>query len=148
MNPRGTISGAVPICLNPHASSRQRRRQRGRSAYYSGLAAEDCVARHYATRGLQIVARRHRTPEGELDIVAVDGDVLVFVEVKKRTHDLGPDLPITRRQWQRLENAAHHYMMASSDATRVQPACRFDVAIVDGTGRVKVIENARTFDEF
>jgi len=148
MNAAIQISDARPINLNPHATTRRRRERRGRTAYFSGLAAEESVARQYAARGGAIRARRHRTPEGELDLIVGESDVLVFVEVKKRKYDLGPDIPITHRQWQRLENAANHYMMEMFDATRVQPNCRFDVALVDGNGQVTIIENARTFDEF
>lgn len=143
--------GPLPVPGQPlpgHPAARQVRARRGRTAHFSGLAAEDAVARDYGRRGMKILHRRHRTPEGELDLIVGDGDLLVFVEVKKRKRPIGPDSPISNRQWQRLENAAEHYMMVLFDATGIRPIFRFDVALVDGAGQVTIIENARVVDEF
>ena len=120
---------------------------RGRQNHFSGLAAEASVARYYHRRGAEILCQRIRTPEGELDLVARTGDVLVFVEVKKRSHGHLHDSPIGAKQWHRLEKAALHYMMRIQDETGVQPVCRFDVALVGPYGGIDVIENARSFDE-
>ena len=49
-----------------------------------GLAGEDHAARHYERLGFEVLARRHRTRFGELDLVARDGGLLVFAEVKTR----------------------------------------------------------------
>ena len=49
-----------------------------------GREAEDRAAEFLIGQGFTIVTRRHKTRRGELDIVALDGDVLVFVEVKAR----------------------------------------------------------------
>lgn len=50
-----------------------------------GQAAERYVAGRLARRGYRILATNYRAQGGEIDIVALDGDVLVFVEVKQRT---------------------------------------------------------------
>jgi len=128
----------------PPSGARQRR---GRAAHFAGLAAEDLAARRYAAGGASILARRHRTPDGEIDLIVQDGAVLTFVEVKRRKHGLGPDSPVTAKQWRRLECAAIHYMMAARNATGVHPICRFDVAVVDAQSNVQIIENARSFEE-
>ena len=137
-----------PMPFEPRCPGRAERARRGRTAYFSGLAAEETVAREYQRRGAKLRRQRHRTPEGEIDLVLREGDMLVFVEVKKRKHGPGPDSPVSQRQWRRLENAAEHYMMALFDATGIRPFFRFDVAIVDGRGRVTIIENARVVEEF
>jgi len=62
----------------------------------TGEIAEDLVAARLAAKGWEIFERNARTRYGELDIVALDGPVLVFVEVKGAragTH-FGPEKPI------------------------------------------------------
>lgn len=49
-----------------------------------GRAGEEHAARHFERLGFDVLARRHRTRYGELDLVACDGDLLVFAEVKTR----------------------------------------------------------------
>jgi putative endonuclease len=50
-----------------------------------GRYGEDLAARHLAAVGMQLLDRNWRCREGELDIVALDGEALVFVEVKTRS---------------------------------------------------------------
>ena len=63
----------------------------------TGRLGEDLVAARLERDGWRIVARNARTTEvlGELDLIAVDGDALVFVEVKARSVDsrIGPETP-------------------------------------------------------
>jgi putative endonuclease len=78
-----------------------------------GRAAEDLAARRLAAAGWEIVERNARTRFGELDIVAIDGTSLVFIEVKagRQGADFGPERPILaigprkRRQVRRLATA-------------------------------------------
>jgi putative endonuclease len=49
-----------------------------------GRQGEDLAARHFQALGFEILARNHRTRFGELDLVAYDGETLVFAEVKTR----------------------------------------------------------------
>jgi putative endonuclease len=62
----------------------------------TGQIAEDLVAEQLAAAGWEIVERNARTRYGELDIVALDGRVLVFVEVKgaRAGTRFGPEKPI------------------------------------------------------
>jgi putative endonuclease len=62
----------------------------------TGQIAEDLVADRLAAEGWEIVERNARTRYGELDIVALDGRVLVFVEVKgaRLATSFGPEKPI------------------------------------------------------
>ena len=106
---------------------------RGRRNYFSGVAAENSVAQMYQRKGAAILGQRVRTPEGELDLVARMDDILVFIEVKKRSRSQSCDSPISCKQWYRLEKAALHYMMEYQKETGIQPFCRFDVALA---GRV------------
>jgi putative endonuclease len=103
------------------------------------------VARRYQVRGATVLHRRLRTPEGELDLVLEQDGRTIFVEVKRCR--LGEDPPVSQRQWRRLANAALHYMMRVQNETGVQPVCRFDVALAGPDGQLRIIENARGFDE-
>jgi len=79
----------------------------------TGQIAEDLVAARLAAKGWEIVERNARTRYGELDIVALDGSVLVFVEVKgaRAGTRFGPEKPILsidftkQRQIRRLGTA-------------------------------------------
>jgi putative endonuclease len=109
-------------------------------AYHVGLAAEECAARRYETEGGRIRASRWRCAEGELDLVVELPREIVFVEVKARRH--GAET-VSERQWARIGAAASRYLAEHTDGT---VACRFDLALVDRTGRLERIENARSFD--
>lgn len=63
----------------------------------AGQRGEDLAAEHLERLGFQILARNHRTRFGELDLVAYDGEVLVFVEVKTRRSD-------AREPWENLHD--------------------------------------------
>ena len=110
-------------------------------AHQFGLAAEETAARRYRAEGGRVRAARWRCPEGELDLVVDLADEIVFVEVKaRRAH--GADA-VSARQWARIGAAATRYLAEETDGTR---PCRFDLALVDGAGRLERIENARSFD--
>jgi len=121
------------------------RRKRGAKAHRTGVLAEESAARFLESRGLQILARRHRTPHGEIDLIAQDGVVLVFVEVKARRSRAQAAYSLTARQWARLEGAALHY---AAETSQNQLDMRFDVVLVDAEGVCERVENARSFDEW
>jgi putative endonuclease len=62
----------------------------------TGSAAEELVARRLAKSSWELVERNARTRYGELDIVAMDGSDLVFIEVKagREGADFGPERPV------------------------------------------------------
>lgn len=100
------------------------------SARDQGLAAEAAAARFLESRGLAIVARNYRTRFGEVDLVARDGDTLVFVEVRKRKWRAfgGAAASVDARKQLRLVAAARHFLARLGS----EPACRFDVVTWDG----------------
>ncbi len=122
--------------------------RRGRGGHLSGLAAEDQAARAYERRGAEILARRHRSEAGEIDLILREGDFLVFVEVKKRRNRATAAESITERQWRRLGLAATRYMLAESDKTGPVRGCRFDAVLIGADGSIEIVENARTFDDY
>ncbi|NWG39747.1 MAG: YraN family protein [Hydrogenophilaceae bacterium] len=79
--------------------------------------------------GLRIVDRNWHCRQGEIDLIAQDGDVLVFVEVRSRSHDAYGSAAdsITPAKQRRIVRAARHYLAKLP----VTPACRFDVVTLD-----------------
>lgn len=94
-----------------------------------GRAGEDLAAAWYEARGYDIVARNWRVREGELDIVARRGSLLVFCEVKaRRTTSYGlPAEAVTPDKQARVRRLAAIYLRR--DGCRVREL-RFDVAAV------------------
>ncbi|HET8692813.1 MAG TPA: YraN family protein [Steroidobacteraceae bacterium] len=97
-----------------------------------GRAAEEAAARHLEGLGWRIVAANFRAKGGELDLVAMDGEVLAIVEVRYRASDLcgGAAGSITRAKRARIVRASHALLAVNPALARL-PA-RFDVVEVDG----------------
>jgi putative endonuclease len=78
---------------------------------YIGKWGEDTAVEYLTQRRYEIVARNARTPYGEIDIIAKQGDVTIFVEVKARTSNkMGlPEESITPRKREHMLAAADHY---------------------------------------
>jgi putative endonuclease len=95
-----------------------------------GIVGEDLAARELASRGYAILERRYRTEYGEIDIVARDGDTLVFVEVRaKASAEFGTAAEsITDAKKRRVARMAVDYVARHAV---VDTACRFDVVAVD-----------------
>jgi len=112
----------------------------GLVSHLSGQAAENAVARLYQDRGHAIAARRWRSGAGEVDLIARDGAEVIFIEVKKAaTHAIAAER-LSRRQMDRLCNAAAIFLDGEPRGSLTP--MRFDVALVDGQGRIDVIANA------
>lgn len=112
----------------------------GKVSYLAGLAAEAAVARHYADRGRCITARRWRGHAGEIDLIARDGAEVIFIEVKKSRTFARAAERLGRRQMERIYASASEFL-AGEPAGQLTDV-RFDVALVDGQGRIEIIENA------
>lgn len=91
-----------------------------------GKQGEELAARHLEQRGFTILARNHRTPVGELDIVARDRRHLLFVEVKtRRGMAYGAPAEAVGAHKQRQILRAAQWYLASRRFPELQP--RFDV---------------------
>ncbi len=107
---------------------------------HPGEHAEDIAAEYMKSRGLRILARNYRCRFGEIDIIAEDGETLVFIEVRMRTRtDFGSAAEsIHAAKRARLVTAARHYLAH----TRADRACRFDAFLVAGaSGAVEWLKN-------
>lgn len=99
----------------------------------TGAAAEKQAERFLKKQGLRIIARNYKTPGrggGEIDLIAQDGDTLVFVEVRQRSRQDygGAAASVGRTKQKHLRFAAQRYLQSLSTL----PPCRFDVLAVDG----------------
>ncbi len=76
-----------------------------------GQWGESAAADHLTAQGWTVLARNVRTPYGEIDLVAQNGDVTIFIEVKARTSDsFGlPEVAVSARKQQHMIAAAEHY---------------------------------------
>ncbi|MBL9056665.1 MAG: YraN family protein [Rhodobacteraceae bacterium] len=112
----------------------------GLQSYRAGLHAEEAVERVYNRSGRMVCARRWRGISGEIDLIARDGAEVIFIEVKQsRTHDEAA-LHLSERQIARICGAAAEFI-GGEPAGQLTPV-RFDLALVDGAGRIEILENA------
>ena len=111
-----------------------------------GKRGEDLACAELERRGYAVLARRYRTRFGEIDIIARDDGVTVFVEVKTRTGDefgSGAEA-VTAWKQRRITQMAVDYL--SRHGLHDTP-CRFDVVIVDLAGETARVEvYAHAFD--
>ena len=118
----------------------QDRIERGQQAYLSGAAAEDQVAKLYEQQGYTVAERRWRSDAGEIDLILRQGAALVFVEVKKSKTSARAAARITQAQIERIYASAGQFL--DNEPAGQLTESRFDVALVDGVGRIEIIENA------
>lgn len=97
-----------------------------------GRVFEDQAADFLLSQGYTLLTRRYHCRFGELDLVALEGDTLVFVEVKgSRSEAIRPEENLTERKRERLMRAAERFV-AEFDV-RDKPM-RFDAIAIDGDG--------------
>lgn len=110
-----------------------------------GRQGEDLAEQYLRRRGYRIIQRNYRAPCGEIDIIAEDKGVLVFVEVKTRTGSgFGtPAESVTFRKRQQISKAALVYL---GQQLLFGAAARFDVVAVllgkSSEPRIELIKNA------
>jgi putative endonuclease len=116
------------------------RRQRGRTAHASGIAAENSACAALIADGWTIHARRLRTKAGEVDAVAEKAGMLSIIEVKSRPTLADAATALTVRQQSRLV-AACEIIVGEHPDWGVN-GVRFDVLVVDPSGQVRRIADA------
>jgi putative endonuclease len=117
-----------------------------------GRAAESMVADALERRGMRVLARNQRTSSvrGEIDLIALDGAALVFVEVKARRAgaSIGPERPamaVGQRKRHKLRSLALAWLRDRDRSVPGHDTLRFDVVgvSVDASGRVTEWEHLR-----
>jgi len=98
------------------------------AAFRTGLSAEACAAAYLLAKGYRILAKRFRTPYGEIDIVARRRGLLAFIEVKARASLDDAAYAVTPRQQTRIIAAAQAWLMAHPEHADFE--LRFDAVLI------------------
>lgn len=109
-------------------------------AYQAGVSAELRIAQDYERRGFAVARRRWRGRGGEIDLIVRDGNSLIFVEVKQSRDFARAAESLSMRQMHRICASAEEYLDHEPMGSLTD--VRFDVALVDGRGDMRIIENA------
>lgn len=98
-----------------------------------GTIGEDLAVDYLEKKGYRILQRNYRFEHGEIDIIAEDGNVLVFVEVKaRRSIEFGePEDAVTPRKREKIRSTANGYLFENNIDDK---ECRFDVIAIDYQG--------------
>ena len=111
-----------------------------RRAERRGRGAEALAAVLLILKGHRILARRARTPVGEIDLIARRGRTLVFAEVKARDSLNAGTEALAPRQRNRIARAAEAFVRTRPDLDGLD--WRFDLIVVAGGWRVKHLKDA------
>ena len=109
-----------------------------------GKTSEAIAARHLKKKGYDILEKNFRTPLGEIDLIARDGNTIVFIEVKARTSDRfgSAKHAVTRKKQKKISMAALVYL---KKIKQPDASARFDVVALNAhkTGDlIEIIKNA------
>jgi len=105
----------------------------------TGIEGEAIAADYLIKRGYKVVEQNFRCSIGEIDLIAWEGETLVFVEVKARSSSQfgGPEGAVTLRKQEKIIRVALAYLQQKKLFTAL---CRFDVVgvVKEGTGGVTI----------
>lgn len=111
----------------------------GKNAYLNGLSAETLAANYLIKHHWHILHRRYRCPFGEIDLIAQQEKIIIFVEVKKRKQLQDALLALSVQQKDRLTKSALYYLdMFNLDNIE---AIRFDFMAVNQQNQIKHVKN-------
>ena len=98
------------------------------AAFRTGISAESRAAAFLMAKGYRILAKRYRTPHGEIDLVARRRNLIAFVEVKARASLDEAAYAVTPRQQQRIINAAQGWLAVHPEHAEFE--LRFDAMLI------------------
>lgn len=118
-----------------------------RDNYRVGARFEEIAAGYLQEKGYVILKRNYRTSFGEIDMIARQEEVLVFLEIKFRSSRQygSPSEAVDVRKRRRISKVALSFY--SNHGYAQQLACRFDVIAIYGNGTIEHIENAFDYEE-
>jgi putative endonuclease len=98
------------------------------AAFRTGISAESRAAAWLMAKGYRILAKRFRTPHGEIDLVARKRNLIAFIEVKARASLDEAAYAVTPRQQQRIIAAAQGWLIAHPEHAEFE--LRFDAMLI------------------
>ena len=109
------------------------------TAYQSGFIYELRAAQYVRAQGYKVLERRFRAADGEIDLIARDGEVIIFIEVKARPQNRlgGGAAAVDFDKMRRVHDAAAVYLSRRAP----EAACRFDILEFTRAG-VRHMKNA------
>jgi putative endonuclease len=96
------------------------------SAHAQGKHAEQLAAAHLKKQGYKVLTCNFRSRFGEIDLVCLDKNTLVFVEVRQRRSSSAAAASIDKHKMRRLIKTANYYLYKNE----VSAPCRFDVVCI------------------
>ncbi len=113
-----------------------------KSIYAKGVLGEALAEDHLNAKGFQSVDRRYRSPYGEIDLIMLDQDVLVFIEVKYRTRStlVSAKLAVSPAKQRRIIQTALCYLNEHPEHT--ERMMRFDIVVFSGEDCIEHLPDA------
>lgn len=107
-----------------------------------GQQAEELACAYLIQQGLQLVAKNYRTKMGEIDLLMMDKDALVFIEVRYRqSKNFGSGMEtVTYTKQKKLIKTAQYYLQQQRLTDKVP--CRFDIIDISNHTDIEWIKNA------
>lgn len=105
-----------------------------------GKLGEDLALQFVEKLGYEVLERNFRFGRSEIDLIALDQDVLVFIEVKMRSGTAFGEAEtfVTDRQIEKIQEAAEEYQYAIDWKKNI----RFDIITIDSNNQVEHFEDA------
>jgi len=128
------------VLIPPPPNPARKRSEAGRLAQAAGIAAERLVAARLVADGWTVIGERVRTKAGEIDLIATRQGLLLLAEIKSRLTHEQAGYALLPRQRSRLIGAATWLLAEHPDWGSA--GVRFDVFLVDRSGRIDQIEDA------
>lgn len=121
------------------------RKSHKKQTYDRGKLAEHIAALWLWVKGYKILARRYKTTVGEVDLIALKGDVIAFIEVKARPTTTQGLESITPKARERIIRTAEHFMTQGVKKAKLSPeklTMRFDLITVTPPFFIHHLDNA------
>ncbi len=111
---------------------------------FLGDSGEHIAAQHLQAQGFRILEKQFRTPFGEIDLICLDGDEIVFVEVKTRVSvdGVSPEESVTTQKIGHVLRSGEYYL----DSVSHKDAWRIDVIAIETRGEKQDIVHIEAID--
>ncbi|WP_051132392.1 YraN family protein [Thermodesulfobacterium thermophilum] len=105
------------------------------SSKEKGNLAESLAEKYLRSKGFKIIGKNFRTKQGEIDLIAVKKDLLVFVEVKADFQNLGliAEDKVDLRKKKKILTVAEEFWVKNSQSLSKIKNIRFDVVVIKGS---------------